>query len=530
MNRYFNTEGICEPRLHYMVNLEDRLEKIKRLLVDRGKYFTITRGRQYGKTTTLQALKHYLETDYLVLFTDFQMLSSTSFKEEASFSKAFAEILEKAFQTTGTKYFKSCPIQEKSVSALSDCTSLRTLFKQISYICKILPVPVVLMIDEADSASDNQIFTDFLSMLREYYLDRENSPTFHSVILAGVYDIKNLKLKLRPEANHHYNSPWNIAAKFNIDMNFSANQIAGMLLEYESDHHTQMNVQMIADEIYSYTSGYPYFVSAVCKILDEELPEINAFPNEHSVWSHQGIAYAINFLLKEDISLFGNMAKQLDSYEDLRKMIECILYEGRKIAFSPLDRSVSLGTMFGFLKNENGYTVVANRIFEMALLTMFSTKESVNSDTWHYGQREKNQFLSNGRLNMDLILQKFTEHFTDIYGDNDEKFIEKYGRKFFLLYLKPIINGAGNYYLEAQTRDAGRTDVIIDYLGCQYIVEMKIWHGNEYNKRGELQLLEYLNYFHLQKGYLLSFNFNKSKETGIKTIRLNDRIIIEAVV
>ena len=285
------------------------------------------------------------------------MLSSTSFKEEASFSKAFAEILEKAFQTTGTKYFKSCPIQEKSVSALSDCTSLRTLFKQISYICKILPVPVVLMIDEADSASDNQIFTDFLSMLRGYYLDRENSPTFHSVILAGVYDIKNLELKLRPEANHHYNSPWNIAAKFNIEMNFSANQIAGMLLEYESDHHTQMNVQMIADEIYSYTSGYPYFVSAVCKILDEELPEINAFPNEHSVWSHQGIAYAINFLLKEDISLFGNMAKQLDSYEDLRKMIECILYEGRKIAFSPLDRSVSLGTMFGFLKNKKIYEI-----------------------------------------------------------------------------------------------------------------------------------------------------------------------------
>lgn len=133
MNRYFNTEGIWEPRLHYMVSLEDRLEKTKRLFVDRGKYFTITQGRQYGKTTTLQALKHYLETDYLVLFTDFQMLSSTSFKEEASFSKAFAEILENSFQTAGTKYFNSCPIQEKSSSALSDCTSLRTLFKQISY-------------------------------------------------------------------------------------------------------------------------------------------------------------------------------------------------------------------------------------------------------------------------------------------------------------------------------------------------------------------------------------------------------------
>ena len=42
--------------------------------------------------------------------------------------------------------------------------------------------------------------------------------TFHSVILAGVYDIKNLKLKLRPDAEKKYNSPWNIAADFNVDM------------------------------------------------------------------------------------------------------------------------------------------------------------------------------------------------------------------------------------------------------------------------------------------------------------------------
>ncbi len=32
----------------------------------------------------------------------------------------------------------------------------------------------------------------------------------------------------------------------------------------------------------------------------------------------------------------------------------------------------------------------------------------------------------------------------------------------------------GNYYLEAQTRDARRTDVIVDYLGEQFVVELKI--------------------------------------------------------
>lgn len=131
---------------------------------------------------------------------------------------------------------------------------------------------------------------------------------------------------------------------------------------------------------------------------------------------------------------------------------------------------------------------------------------------------------------MDLTLEKFVEYFTDIYGDNDEKFVEAYGRKFFLLYLKPIINGTGNYYLEAQTRDASRTDVIVDFLGQQYVVELKIWRGNEYNERGERQLAEYLDYYHLNQGYLLSFNFNKKKEVGLKKLLIGDKTIVEAVV
>ncbi len=104
------------------------------------------------------------------------------------------------------------------------------------------------------------------------------------------------------------------------------------------------------------------------------------------------------------------------------------------------------------------------------------------------------------------------------------------GRKYFLFYLKPIINGTGNYYIEARTRDNKRTDVIIDYNGEQFIIEMKIWHGNEYNQRGENQLIDYLEYYHLQKGYMVSFNFNKKKEIGIKTIHLKNKEIIEAIV
>ena len=62
---------------------------------------------------------------------------------------------------------------------------------------------------------------------------------------------------------------------------------------------------------------------------------------------------------------------------------------------------------------------------------------------------DKNQFIVNGCLNMRLILEKFVVHFHDLYGDQNETFLEEEGRKYFLLYLRPIINGTGNYYIEA---------------------------------------------------------------------------------
>lgn len=131
---------------------------------------------------------------------------------------------------------------------------------------------------------------------------------------------------------------------------------------------------------------------------------------------------------------------------------------------------------------------------------------------------------------MRLILEKFVMHFDELYGDQKQTFYEEDGRRYFLLYLRPIINGIGNYYIESRTRNMERTDVIIDYLGEQTVVELKIWRGNAYNKRGEEQLSDYLEYYHLNIGYMLSFNFNQKKEIGIKEIILGNKLLIEAVV
>ena len=72
--------------------------------------------------------------------------------------------------------------------------------------------------------------------------------------------------------------------------------------------------------------------------------------------------------------------------------------------------------------------------------------------------------------------------------------------------------------------------MIVDYLGQQYIIELKIWRGPRYNEEGEKQIRDYLDYFGLTTGYMLSFNFNKNKETGVKRIEIGDKTLFEATV
>lgn len=528
--RYFNTEGACNPQEHYMVKLDDRLEEIKKMLVDRKKYFIINRGRQYGKTTMLRALEKYLEKDYIVLSLDFQGLETEKYANSVTFAHAFAKELLEAANLTMLRDQKPLwePLAHFADGAEKD--GIMELFVILSRMCKDAEKPIVLMIDEVDSASNNQVFVDFLSILRKYYLGRDKMPIFHAVVLAGVYDIKNLKLKLRPETEHQYNSPWNIAAKFKVDMSFSANQIASMLSDYEADYHTGMDLREIAGEIYRYTSGYPVLVSAICKYIDEDLSGGDGFESMEGAWTREGILRAVKAILVDNVPLFESMIRHINEYPEMKKMFQAILFQGSEFAYNPDTKEINLAHMFGYAVDEAGKVRIANRIFETRLYNYFLSEEELTSVIGNMANRDKSAFICDGLLDMDEVMKKFVIHYSEIYGQRDIHFIEKYGRKIFLLYLKPIINGIGNYYVEAQTRDEKRTDIIVDYLGEQFIIELKIWHGSEYNERGERQLADYLASYRKDKGYLLSFNFNQNKEVGVKEIRVDGKTIIEAVV
>ena len=378
----FNTTAVCIPSKHYMVDITDKVREIRKM-VDAGKYFTINRARQYGKTTTLNALRKALSPEYEVASLDFQGLGNASFRTEETFCRGFVRLILNKLEYCQIHVPDSIVDRMKIfITDQKEDNKLEDLMRLIRRWCSESEKPVVLMIDEVDSASNNQVFLDFLAQLRDGYISRETEdiPAFQSVILAGVTDIKHLRSKIRPEEAHKVNSPWNIAADFDIDMSLSEEGIKGMLVKYEADHHTGMDTAAMAKSIREYTNGYPFLVSRICQLIDEKISNTMGLSK---AWRHEGIDEAVKMILSENNTLFQSISKNLNNYPELKAAIRSILMEGTRLAWNPDQDDITQMQMYGLIRNDNGVVRIANRIFETRLYNLFLSEEEMKSNVFY---------------------------------------------------------------------------------------------------------------------------------------------------
>ena len=371
---------------------------------------------------------------------------------------------------------------------------------------------VMLMIDEVDSSSNNRMFLNFLSMLRAKYLLRKTGKdhTFHSVILASVYDIKNIKLKMISEGGYSplategmvYNSPWNIAAEFPVSLSFSAREIENMLNDYQNENNTNMDVANIARQIHKYTDGYPFLVSNICKIINEGLDRD---------WSENGVMKAAEITVLTKNTLLDDLTKNIENHKKLHDFLYSILIVGEHKSYVASDPVIEMGEMFGYVKrNGENRVVISNKIFEIFIINHFISKDSnspkINKDITGVLHRD---VVKNDVFDMELCLNKFAGHYREIFTEADKPFLERHGRLLFLSYLKPLINGRGFYHIESQFTDLRRMDIVIDFGRDQFIVELKLWKGETNKEKAYEQLLGYMETKNAAKGYLLTFDFRK---------------------
>ena len=94
-NFYFDdlgTQSGAEKKNMEFVN--PMLEMVEDL-IEKGKYFTINRARQYGKTTMLQMIRRKLSDRYLVIPLSFEGMDDGAFASHETFVEIFSKMMSR---------------------------------------------------------------------------------------------------------------------------------------------------------------------------------------------------------------------------------------------------------------------------------------------------------------------------------------------------------------------------------------------------------------------------------------------------
>jgi len=349
-----------------MMDYTQKMREVMAMVAD-GDYFIINRPRQYGKTTTLYLLGEKLNelADYVPIEINFQGLDKQWHQSDQQFAQMFYSQLIEVLEYQQPELH---PFLEK---AKVEITDMGALSKFITRLVHQLDKKLVLIIDEVDASSTYESFINFLGMLRTKYLARHKArhATFHSVVLAGVHDIKTLTYKSREPKDNKYYIPWNIAADFKVRMSFTSSEIASMLEAYSLAEGVSMDIPVIAEKLYYYTSGYPFLISKLCNILAEEL-----LPSkEDKSWDLVDVEKVVQLLVKENDTHFESLLNNLENNKNLYNLVYRVLINEETIPFDPHEPTISLGRFYGIFKRAR-ILKIRNRIYEQCIYTLMTAK------------------------------------------------------------------------------------------------------------------------------------------------------------
>ena len=517
MAKRFNITGTCFPERHYMADTSAKFT-VALDLVKYGDYFAINRPRQYGKTTMLETLTRVLRQsdEYLVFNISFEGIDTATFADPPSFYHSFIQLLAIEMTEKGDKELANYLTEQ-----LNRVTNLEDVAQIITDLVHKTNKKLVLFIDEVDRSSNNQLFLDFLGMLRKKYLRRHvaSDATFHAVVLAGLHDIKSLKSKIRSDSDSQYNSPWNIATDFNVVMELQPFEIVPMLEDYCQERGVTMDTIAVADALFYYTSGYPFLVSALCKLMDETILPTKT----ERTWTVDDIETVTDKFIKSERSNtnFDTLIKNLENNPPLFDLIYRLVIDNEMIPYNTHAPLIHFAMQHGIVRNGQGLTI-HNRIYREVILNYMTVKLLTEQRPLSIEISESYQLPNNG-LDMRKVLLKFQELMQLEYSKKDADFIERNGRLLFLAFLKPIINGKGYTFKEPEISEERRMDIAVTFLQHKYVVELKIWRGKVAHAKGLAQLSNYLDRQLLPEGFLVIFEKTVPKSWKKGWLKVNGK-------
>ena len=501
MERFFNIAGPCVAADHYMLPATERLPEVLGL-IRRKLYFVIHAPRQSGKTTALKQLVKDINGsgERVALYCSLETLQNVS--DVASAMHTLETVVCKAVRASSA--FAAIADEIRAYAASDDvqgdpATGLMSLLSVIAAKCG---KPFVLFFDEADCLSYDPLIA-FLRQLRNGYINREETPFPASVALVGLRNIKDYKMRIRPDGESvGQSSPFNVITEVLPMRLFSDAEMRALYAQ-----HTAETGQIFEEgafvEAYRLSGGQPYLVNALARWCVEKIHH-----DDHSQpVTAADMAEAKEKIIREQGTHLDSMMEKLEEPR-VRRVVEPVMLGG-DVDFDVLRDDISYCIDLGLLVNDRGSLKPANPIYSETI-GRFLTRGSQQKVLL---KRPENPWVKDGKLDMNGLMAAFQQFWRENADANAVPFQyrEAYPHLVLQAFLQRVINGGGQIVRE-MALGSGRLDLGVVLHDRTYAVEVKtVAYYEKSPEAAHEQMTRYMDRLGVNEGWLVVADSDLSK-------------------
>ncbi len=485
--RGFNTDGLCLPELHYMINPLKRIPVVGKFITNEI-YFAIQAPRLSGKTTYLYSLARKLNDldRHIALVVSFERAGGRYTTPEEADKILLDGLYMSATRQLRREYHPPNP-RHHEFNGIAD---------YLKQWCRRQSKPVVLLIDDID-ALEGDVFFSVLSQLREGFQGR---PAHYpaSIILAGLRDVREYSDNIR-SADHAVGtggSPFNLKNDSLLLKYFSREEVDDFL-EQHTEETGQVFPAEVKGEIHRLTGGQPWLVNALVKLMLTRLLRGDvSLPITMEVLRQA----RREFILRRD-SRLDSLVDRLKERR-VKRIVQAIV-NGDSLPLELLEDDLVYVRHLGIVGRTNP-PAFANPLFAEIIprAMAYSIQSSLPAEI-----RAVKFLDDSGQLDMDLLLHEFQQ----FYRNNGERWVGRYEynesvqQLMLMSFLQRVTDFGGDLTREMAVGNC-RLDLLVEFKNRRFALEFKVLLDKYAVEEGKENLVRYLDCLGFRKGYLVLFD------------------------
>ena len=504
--RFFNTEGPVLPDEHYAVPplARGNIDELLNLILAK-RYFVLHAPRQTGKTSALIALRDLLNSGEVGSFrcVDVNVEGAQVARDDtARGMRAILGSLADNALLLGDDY--PAGVWLEVLENMGPENALKGLLMRWALAD---PTPLVLLVDEIDSLVGDTLLS-VLRQLRAGYTQRPRGFP-QSVVLCGVRDIRDYRIRSSTGEVIAGGSPFNVAAKSLRLGDFTKAETFELMAQ-----HTQETGQRFTpaaqDAVWMQTQGQPWLVNALCAGA--------CFDNKAGRDRSRAIEAEDIYAAREELVVsrrthLDQLTHKLEE-ERVRRVVEPILSGG---VVQHRGRDLDYVRDLGLIARDSPPRI-ANPIYQEVVPRElgYVLQDSLDVQMAWYVDAA-------GTLNMHKLLTAFGTFFSEHaehWLDHLDDYREAAPQLILQAYLQRVVNGGGRIEREYGL-GRGRTDLLVLWpqaagqpsdLWQRFVIECKVLRNSDRQslagtiERGVEQTLGYMKKCGAEEGHLVLFD------------------------